>query len=529
MATVVDSGAPAAGPITGLGAWLTTADHKKIGRIYVALGLVFSLVAFTTAVLFGLERVDAVGKVLLNPSEANQVTSLFLDSLVFLALLPLWLGISLVVVPLQIGSRTLAFPRAAAASAWLFGLSALMVLGSYAANGGPAGGRSKYIDLYYIGMFGVVLSLIVGLVCVATTALTLRAPGITIARIPAFSFASIVTAAVLVLTLPVMLGNIVLALVNHRFGNVFGAEGGTTFDWIFRQPQVYVLAVPLIGFAAEVVPVFALARQRMRGVVRFSIAGVGVLGIGAWAQSSLSIESNIRTGVTFITVSVLIGLPVVAGFGVFGDTLRAGGKPVVSAPLAAGLGAMLLLLVGVGAGLVTGFSKLELVDTTWELGHLKLVAGASSLAVIGGLIYWAPKIWGKSIGKGMGLAAVGLTLIGTMASAIPDLISGVLDQPMLAIDYTARSGQELLNGISFVGEVLACLGGLVLLLSILKAARSLDTVAANPWNGHTLEWATSSPPSAANFGSLPMIASSEPMLDQSDALTAAAASVAKGA
>ncbi len=518
MAAAVDFGAPTVDPITGLGAWLSTADHKKVGRIYVAFSLLMALVAFATNALFSLERVDAGGKVLLNASEASQITSLFLDSTVFLAILPLWLGIALVIVPLQVGSRTLAFPRAAAASAWLFILSVLMVVGSYAANGGPAGGRSKYIDLYYIGMFGVVLALIVGVVCVATTALTLRAPGVTIARIPAFSFASVVTAAVLVLTLPVMLGNIVMAFMNHRYGGVFGAEGGTTFDWMFRQPQVYVLAIPVVGFAAEVVPVFARARQRMRGAVRFSIAGVGVLGIGAWAQSSLSIESNIRNGVTFIGVSILIGLPVVVGLGAFGDTLRAGGKPVVSPPLAAGLGAMVLLLAGVGAGLVTGFKGLELVDTTWELGQMKLVIGASSLGAIGALYYWAPKIWGKAISKNIGLAAIGLTVIGTLISAIPDLITGVLDQPTYAIDYAVRNGQELLNGISFAGEAITVLGGLILLLSVLSAMKSNTAVADNPWNGHTLEWATSSPPIATNFGTLPVVVSAEPVLDQSDAL-----------
>ncbi len=526
MAAAVDYGAPSLVPETGPGAWLSTADHKKVGRLYIALSLVFSLVAVVATLLFRLERLDAAGKVLLNASEANQIKSLFLDSEVFLLLIPAWLGIGLLVVPLQIGSRTAAFPRAAAASFWLYALSGFMVVGSYAANGGPAGGRAKYIDLYYIGMFGVVLALIIGFVGVVVTALTLRSPGLTIARIPAFAWSSVVLGSMLVLTLPVMLGNIVLAFINHRYNNVLGTHG-TSFDWVFRQPQIYVLAIPAVGFAAEVVPVFARARQRMRGAVQFAIAGVGVLGAGAWAQTSLN--PSVRTEVVFIAMSVLIGLPVVVSLGAFGDTLKRGGKPVVSAPLIAGLGAMVLLLAAVGAGIATGISKLEVVGTTWELGHYKLVASASATAAIGAVIYWSPKIWGKSFNKGLAFVAVGLGIVGTLLTALPDLINGILDQPMLAIDFSTRDGQQLLNVVSFIGEALASLAGVAFLIGVLKPAAGPDAPADNPWNGHTLEWATTSPPAFDNFGSLPLIASAEPLIDQYEAVARENAISAKGA
>lgn len=510
--------------LPGLAGVLSTGSSTRIGTFYVVASLVFVVATAVAGALLGLERTDTSGLQVLGDDVASQVSSFHGITAVFLFVLPLFVGIATAVVPLQLGASTIAFPRAAAAGFWGWLFGSLLLIAAYVANGGPGGGDANAVELSLLALGLVVVSLLVGAVCVATTVLTLRAPGLTLGRVPVFSWSMLVASALWLLTLPVLLGNIVLTYLDHRYGQAFlgGTAGiGSQIGWAFSSPQVYVYAVPALGVVGEVVPVFSRLAQRRQETVMAAIAVVAALGFGAYAQPFAAVDAT--EPVEMAELAIVLLLPLLALVALWGGTVRKG-RLRLAAPLVLSGAALLMLLAGAAAGAVSAIDALDLQGTSWEIGELHYVLmGGAGIGAVAALHLWLPKLWGRLLTPALGMLEALLLLLGVVLLSLPDLVAGALDQPAGQLSGDVRDGVELANIASAAGGALVVLAVVVLLVDIVLrvVARRGPLAGDDPWEGHTLEWATTSPPPPGNFATVPEVTSARPLLDRRAAAGAA--------
>ena len=510
-------------PATGFAALIGTGDHKTIGRLWILTSLLFLLVSGVTGGLLSIERIDTSGLGVLDTDTVGQVFSLHAVAGTFLFLVPLLLGLAIYVVPLQVGAPTIAFPRAAAASYWTFLTSGVIVIAAFLADGGPAGGDPDAVDLFIVGMVVLLASLTLAAICVGTTGIALRTPGMGLHRTPLFTWANVVATGLWVLTLPVLAGLLVLSYVDLRYGPTFLGGADQLYlriAWAWSQPSVYVFAIPVLGLIGDIVPVAARTRITLHRVAMGCIGGFAVFSFGAWAMpgftasASTSLPLEFDNTVTYVGFAFLVVVPLLAFTGLLADTLRRGAVRFTS-PLAWALGALLMLLAGAVNGALVSIHPLDLLSTTATSSQTHFVLLAVMLGLFGGVVHWSPKIWGRGFPEGASTALALGALVGTVVLALPDVVSGFLDQ-------TSRLGGpssghvstiEALNVVSAIGGgilLLVALGFLGLLARTTAGARD---AADDPWEGHTLEWATTSPPPVGNFDSLPPVLSEAPLYD----------------
>ncbi|MCU1377686.1 MAG: putative cytochrome c oxidase subunit 1-alpha [Acidimicrobiales bacterium] len=495
---------------SGLAGWFSTSDHKRIGRLWIATSLLFLLTGGVLVALLGFEG-TASGLDLFDRASFLQANTLATEALVLLFLAPLFLGIATFVVPLQVGSPEIAFPRGSAAAFWLYLVSAGILVASYLADGGPTGGSRDAVDLWLLALIGVLLSLCIGLVSVLTTALTMRAPGMSLLRAPAFTWSVLVGGSLVLLSAPVLIAGLADMYVSHHFGGDLG-NYQRQIAWFWSIPTVYLLAVPAAGVALEVVPVLARNRVRKHEGILIVLGLLGIVGVGAWAQSEVTFDDLL-----YVAMGLAAVLPALALLGLVGDTLR-GGKPAPKAALLFAVGTVLLLLLGAVAGALLSIDGLKLHNTTWELGQTHLIVlGAGTVGGLGALWWWAPKLWGVELPESAGILVFLASFGGAVLLAGGELVNGLAnDLPLRAATFTDDS-VKVLNGISAAGGVLVTLAGLLTVLVLLGAARRRNQVVVsdNPWGGWTLEWATTSPPPPSNFSApVPVVASATPLLDE---------------
>ena len=491
-APTADASAPAAaGDLPGLAGWLTTSDHRRVGRLFIAASLLFLVVGGLVGLVLGAERLESGLDLLSGPDNTGgafiDATFMHQEVAVLLFLVPLLLGIATIVVPQQVGSPEIALPRGSAAAFWLYLVSGALHLASYAIGGD----NFAALDLWLLALAGILVATMLALVSLVTTVLTLRAPGMTLLRTPAFSWSIVVAGSLTLLTAPVLLARVVAGYVTHHFSEAGPLGIGTLLpydqiNWFWSLPHLYLLVVPVVGIALEIVPVMARNRVRLHAASLVLIGLVGVLGLGAWAQVPETFDDLL-----YVAIGLAAVIPVLAVVGLLGDTLRAG-RPQLKAPLVLAMTSMLVLLLGTVVGALLAIEPLELQGTVWEAGHVHLVLlGAGALGGAAALWYWAPRLYGAELPNGAGLL-VALTLLGgSVLLAVPDLVNGLTDDVALATQDFPDDSVTDLNGVSIAGGVLTLLGVLVLIVSLLSLLRRDRSTPGDPWGGHTLEWADS--------------------------------------
>lgn len=490
----IASGQPPLAPARGPLDWVTSSDHRRIGQLYVVLSLLLGVGSVVVAALAGLERLDPAQEIFDNAG--LQLASLAALAVPFATVMPLLAGLGIAIIPQQVGARTVAFPRMAALSLWTWLGGVGLMIGAYAANGGPGGGDSDGVELFLLALGIVAAGLCMAAVCIGATVLTLRAPGMYLDRTPYFAWGSMVGAVLTVLTLPVLMAVLILLYIDHRYARVlFGGNAGVWehISWVVRQPSTLIVALPALGILADVLPVAARARQQLAGAVYVVLGLAGVFAFGAWAQDAIAPE--VRTELLFFVVSLVAMLPVVAIMGLGGLTLKSG-KPQVSAPLIASLLGGLMLLAGVVNGALVGLEFLDvddlsIVGTTAEMSQADFIYLGSLLIGLGGLVFWAPKLFGRRLPDTPMRGLVTLGFLATAAAALPNIVSAYLDQQPAYVTggFSDGDGTEVLNAISAGGFAL---WGLVLLGAVLLVLKELATGSpddSDPWGGHTLEWA----------------------------------------
>ena len=531
--------------------WLTTADHKRTGRLFIICSLLFLVLGAVFDLLVRLDLTSATDFVSLGADSFAQGFAFSREALTLLFLIPVFLGLSMYMVPLQIGASNLAFPRAATASFWTWQISAIVLIGAYLGNGGPYGGWANGVDLHLLALSGLVVALLLGAISVATTIMTMRSPGLYMDETPPFTWSSLVSASMLIVSLPVLLGQIAILYIDHRYGRVFllGNYGiWERIDWIHRTPQLFIYVVPVLGVAAEVV--LAAARRRVFEplAMYFTIGLVGLFGFGAWTNFAITGEgADIIDGFEGVVLVALYGgalLGTVGLLGLLGLAVIQNRKlPKISTSLVAVFGAGTLVLVGAFVGLLGAAGDwLEIAGrgndgnpqlrmTTWVTGQQSvLIYGAGLLGLLAALHWWAPKIWGRQlnellgllnflvIGAGALLAFIGPTLSGLLTEQ-PDFVYADPSATAIYSGWVDDSGAAGLSSIGAAGVAILIAGVALLLLNLFvsvglkKGAQATD----DPWGAQSPEWMLPSPPPMGEPEELPMLTSGTPLLDSAEA------------
>ncbi len=510
--------------------WLSSTDHKIIGQLFLIGGLLGLLATVIVNVILGIERVDGTDIVFDNA--LPQLFDAQRVGLVFGAGLPLALALCIAIVPLQLGARAIAFPRLAAVGFWLwFGGLALNIV-ALAADGGTLGGSSDMVDLFIASLGLMAIGAVAAAMSIGATVLTTRAPGMTMRRVPFFSWSALITAISLVLVMPVFIGTLVYLFLDHRNARTgFGGNSGfaTWAGWLFTQPATYIFAIPAIGLFAELLPVSFRKRTPARGVMIFGLALLGVAALGAvtqqnvqrlpWSGSQLNLD-NLGNKVddlvpfAYFNLLPLLGLVVILLMGLVLVKPQKGVRPNVTGAFPFAFFGYGMVAVGMVGTVLYAVNDLALQGTVFEEAVIVYVVYGAALGVMGGVIWWAPKLWGyaPATAKVVPLALLGL--LATVLASFPHYIAGFLDQP--AGPSYADDNLAIWNILVLVGHVLMALTLLAFLGLLAAAHRNRDrqpTIGDDPWDAQTLEWTTTSPAPGDNFVDVPVVHSAEPLLD----------------
>ena len=524
--------------------WPKGTDHKYIGSLYIAAAVLFLVAGVVLALLMRAQLATPDGEIL-GDRTYRQFFTLHGVLSVFLFLLPVWLGIASAIVPLQIGAARMAFPRLHAMSFWLFLVGGAMVCAAPAASdvfhgwalddpipvklGLPGQGP----DLLLLGLVLVCMAGVLVAMNVLVTILQLRPVGMTLRRIPVFSWSAMVSAAVLLLALPLLIGAFGLLFVDRHYGSsIFsgftGSRGGnpliwSRLFWFGAYPMLWALLIPALGAVSEIVATFAGRPLFSRDRAFAALAGVGVLSFAGWGSE---VDTLGRGRPLFILGALAVLAPVALLVLNWLATLRLAGKEqgvdaargrLGATPMLWALGMLPVLGLGLAAAVVSAVDAgRDTHANYWQVGQQHaLFFGAATIGAVAALSFWGPKLWGRRLSDALGKLELLAVVGGTLLTVAGMLLLGVQDMLVHTSTFESSDDWALANLAVSAGAAIVGLGLVVLVLDLLTSvlARRGRAAGADPWNGQTLEWATTSPPPPHNFDALPEIRSGSPLLD----------------
>jgi cytochrome c oxidase subunit I len=526
--------APADAGERTLFAWIATIDHKRIGILYLVTTLLFFGVGGIEALLIRIQLARP-NSTFLSPDAYNQIFTMHGTTMIFLVVMPVLIGFANYLVPLLIGARDMAFPRLNAMSYWLLLFGGLLLHFSWLAGGAPAAGWFSYAPLSEApfsstpGMdYWIVALLVLGIGSVATsinlivTILTLRAPGLTIRRLPLFVWMVFVNSFLVILALPALNASIVMLLIDRLLQAHFflPAQGGSAvlwqhYFWTFGHPEVYIMALPAFGMISEVIPVFS--RKPIFGYefVAASTVAIGLLSFGVWAHHMFAVGLGRYSDLFFAVTSMLIAIP--TGVKIFNWTATMwGGAIRLTTSMLFAVAFLIQFVIGGLSGITFTAVPIDwqVTDTYYVVAHFHYVLfGGTLFAILAGLYYWFPKISGRLLSEKWGKVHFWLTLIGFNLTFFVQHILGLMGMPRRVFTYPNLPGWGWMNMLSTVGAFVLAASVLVLLWNIWITLRRGEPAGDNPWNAWTLEWATTSPPSEHNFDQVPPVHGRRPLWD----------------
>ncbi len=515
--------------------WILTIDHKKIGILYSVTAFVFFLVGGVEAMLIRLQLAQPNGTIL-NPDLYNQIFTMHGTTMIFLAVMPFGIGIGNYVIPLMIGAHDVAFPRLNALSYWGFLFGGLLMYSSFLAGGAPNDGWFSYapltesafsptkgMDFWSLGIFLLGIATTLGAINFIVTIIQLRAPGMSFARMPMFSWTMFVTSLISVFAFPSLLVAVLLLLFDRQLGTHFYnvTAGGNALlwqnlFWFFGHPEVYILILPAMGIVSEIVPVFS--RKPLFGfmTVAYSTVAIGALGFTVWAHHMFTTGLPSTSLLFFSADSFLIGVPTgIKIFSWLGTMWK--GKLRFDPPLLFAIGFISMFLLGGISGIQLAIvpADWQLEDTYYVVAHLHYVLfGGSIFAIMGGLYYWFPKMTGRLLNRALGKAHFWLMFVGMNMVFLPMHILGLAGMPRRVYTYAADSGWGALNFLETIGAFIIAISFLIFLYNIIRTLSKPATHPTDPWDAFTLEWKTSSPPPVENFETIPAVHSRRPLWDE---------------
>ncbi len=519
---------------SGLWSWITTVDHKRIGILYGASAFLFFLLGGIEAFVIRLQLMTA-DNTLVSPEFYNQLFTMHGTTMIFLGVMPLSAMFFNYFIPLQIGARDVVFPRLNAFSYWVFLLGGLFINAGFFFNAWPNAGWFGYANLtsaqYSPGLntdFWVIGLQILGIASIAAavnffvTIINMRAPGMTLLRMPMFVWMSFITQILLLLAFPVITVALVFLMMDRHFGTHFfiPAGGGDPIlwqhlFWIFGHPEVYILILPAFGIVSEILPVFS--RKPLFGYTAMVFSGVFIafLGFGVWSHHMFATGMGPFADAFFSLSTMLIAVP--TGVKIFNwiGTIW-GGSLQFKTPMYFALGFIAMFIIGGLSGVMHSSppADLQQTDTYFVVAHFHYVLfGGSIFALTGGAYYWLPKMTGRMLNETAGKIHFWLMLIGFNLTFAPMHILGLNGMPRRVYTYPAGLGFEFWNGLETVGAAIIVVSQLVFIVNLIVSLRRPRNAPADPWHGATLEWSIPSPPQEFNFPEVPEVKSSIPLWD----------------
>ncbi|MGH2808309.1 MAG: cytochrome c oxidase subunit I [Actinomycetota bacterium] len=519
----------------GIAAFVSTVDHKRIGMRYFYTGMFFFVLGGIEALIMRVQLTTAELD-LVNPEAFNQLFSMHGITMMFLFAMPVLSGFGNFFVPLMIGARDMAFPRLNSFGYWVFLAGGLFMYSAFLTGDAPNDGWFNYlplgdenftpglnIDFYALGLLFLGISTTGGAVNFIVTIFKLRAPGMTLNRIPIFVWGELAMAFQIVFAVPLLTLACVMLVLDRKFGFHFfdNATGGDPLlwqhlFWIFGHPEVYIIVLPAFGIASAVIPTHV--RRRMVGYIYIVLAelGVALIGFGVWVHHMFATGLPQMTMAFVSAASFMVAIP--SGVQVFAwlATLVTG-RPRLNTAMWFIFGFIATFVIGGVTGVMTSSIPFDqqVHDTYFVVAHLHYVlVGGAVFPMFAAIYHWAPKMIGRILHEGLGKLSFWLIFIGFNANMFPLHTVGILGQPRRVYTYEEGLGWDVHNIISTAGAFVLALGILVIGINWFRAMRKGPVAPDDPWNGETLEWATSSPPPHYNFRVVPVVTSREPVWDQ---------------
>ena len=535
----IDEGVPSV--LDRIHEWVVTVDHKRLGIMYIVMALVFLVIGGIEATLMRVQLAVPDAH-FISPEVFNTLFTMHGTTMVFLMGMPILAGFANYLIPLQIGTRDLAFPRLNSFAFWITCFGGLLLYSSYltapALFGGapapdfgwfgnapltePTYSRGNAADYWVLGLIIVGFGSIAGAVNVATTILTMRTQGMTLGRMPLFTWITLVVQCMILIVVSPLTATLILLFLDRSLGaHFFDTQAGGSavlwrhFFWFFGHPEVYVLMLPGFGFVSEIIPVFS--RKVIFGYPAMVAAtvSIGFISLGVWAHHMFAVGMSPAANTFFAISTGLVAVP--TGIKLFNwlGTMW-GGRIRMKTPMLFCMGFLVQFLC---AG-ITGV-MLSVVPFTWQLTETYFVVAHFHFVLIGGLVftvfaaiyYWFPKATGRMLSERLGKWHFWLFLIGFNLTFIPQHFAGMLGMPRRVYTFLPERGLELWNLVSSIGVPFQLAGVLCLVWNLIRSLRQGELAGNDPWDAWTLEWATSSPPAEYNFAKLPVVHSRRPLWD----------------
>lgn len=508
--------------------WVLTVDHKKIGIMYAVTGLFFLIFGGLAAVAIRTQLALPDGQIL-KPDSFNQFFTMHGTIMIFLFVIPMLAGaFANYLVPIMIGARDMAFPRMNALSYWLYLLGGVVLMISPLMGEMPDVGWTAYppysietkgigLDLWVTAVHILGLSSILGAINTIVTTFNMRAPGMTMNRMPLFVWAMLVTSFIQLFGVPALAGAVTTLLFDRHLDTIFYnvSAGGDPMlyqhlFWFYSHPAVYVMIIPAMGIVSEIIPVFA--RKPIFGyhAIAYSSIAIGLLGFLVWAHHMFAAGMQVETGIPFMITSLIIAVPTAIKIFNWLSTLWRGSIQFTTPMLFVSLGFIFLFTIGGLGGIFLASVPvdLHLHDSYFVVGHFHYVLfGGSMMAIIAGMFYWFPKVTGRMYNEKLGQWTFWLYFIGTNLTFFPMHISGFLGMQRRVYDYTRTAELLSMNQIATWGSYLVSIATILVFYNLAVSLWKGAKAEANPWGAQTLEWTVSSPPPEHNFHEIPVVTS----------------------